>query len=607
MVLKDIIATKAPSFLQKIIFWRKRGSDYSELEVKKDVIRIEHYYERRGFPDVQVTWHVHNGSASWKKIVTFYVDEGLPLKTVSVSYTIQAPRKDSLRIQKSALFHRALRRIPLRKGKRYEKIREHAVSGRMEAALNNLGYPYAGVELHPLVDSIAHKVDLKMLIKPGPLAYISEINVAQVPQEDRHILVRQSGLKIGERFSQKGLNEAQQAIFSHPLFNFVTVEIPDQPHDSTVTIQITAREHKPYTIGIRAGFGTAEYLRGEVSWTDRNPFGGGNEFTTTARASFIEQRLTLSYLVPYIFNNKSSFFTSPFISHRLEPGYELLQGGINNTMVYQVSPYLTHTITYEYTRNNITQKKTNVTTYRDTTQLYNISALQFSAIYQRNFAGGGDGWYLSPYLELSGLLGTGTYTYQKASLSISRLQEIGYRTDLVVRLNGGMIFYGKNDTLPASIRFFEGGNRSVRGWYRQQLGTKLPVLHPDGSFSQYIPSGGRVEFTFNLELRQGLPFIYPKLGMAAFIDGGQVWRKASDIFFFDKHTFRDVIHQMNYDGLQFGAGLGLSYRTPIGPVRLDVGYKLNPTLSDLNYYNGTYHGSRTWNRIAFHLSIGNTF
>ncbi|HKI43925.1 MAG TPA: BamA/TamA family outer membrane protein [Balneolales bacterium] len=607
MVLKDIIATQAPSFIQKLMFWKTPGTPFDKTEVEKDVIRIEHYYTRRGYPDIQVSYNIKSGHPAWKKTVTFTINEGVPLKVQSLSYAIKDPKKDSLRIVKSNSFQKALHQIPLRVGERYETIMEPNVTGRLVNVMNNLGYPYASVDLQPQIDSLAHKVHLHILLKPGTIGYITKINAEQVPAKDKHILIRQSGIRVGDRFSQKLLSDAQQAIFSHPLFNFVTVEIPDQPHDSTVTVDITAREHKPHTISIQAGFGTQEYLRGQVSWTNRNPFGGGNDFNATTRASFIEQRLTFSFHMPYIFNNKSSFITSPFASHQLEPGYELLQAGINNTLVYQATPYLTHTVTYEYTRNNIMQKQTNVTTFRDTTQLYNISSLQFSSIFQHNFGSSGNAWYINPYVEFSGLLGTGTYTYQKVSLAVNRLQQIGYDTDLVLRVNGGMIFHDENDTLPASIRFFAGGARSVRGWYRQQLGTKEPLLHSDGSFNKYLPYGGRVEFTFNIELRQGLQFIYRKLGMDVFLDGGQVWRRAKDVKFFDRHTFQSLIRQMNYNGLQFGAGMGLSYQTPIGPVRLDVGYKLNPTLSDLNYYNGVYHGSRGWNRIAFHLSIGNTF
>ena len=98
-------------------------------------------------------------------------------------------------------------------------------------------------------------------------------------------------------------------------------------------------------------------------------------------------------------------------------------------------------------------------------------------------------------------------------------------------------------------------------------------------------------FGFNVEIRQELEFLIDGLGMAAFLDGGQVWE-----------TFARVPRRP----LQFGVGGGLRYQSPLGPVRVDIGYKLNPTNRDLDIYQGTSHGSG-WNRIGIHFSIGQAF
>ena len=55
-----------------------------------------------------------------------------------------------------------------------------------------------------------------------------------------------------------------------------------------------------------------------------------------------------------------------------------------------------------------------------------------------------------------------------------------------------------------------------------------------------------------------------------------------------------------------GAGGGIRYQSPIGPIRIDIGYKLNPTDEDLNIYEGTDYGSK-WSRIGIHFSIGQAF
>ncbi len=604
VVLENVIATEAPSFFQKIKFWKRGGFEYSETEVMKDVIRLEHFYQRRGFPDVKVKYSVK--AKKWKRFVTFKIDEGLPIIVSKVNYKIDDKTRYVKQIKESSEYSRIKKEQPLRKGKRYEVIRLPDVEGHFTNWFKNQGYAFANVRVSAHIDSTAKTADLTISMVPGPIGYISDIQVDGEKTVSKKLVIRESGLKIGQRFSQKKLGSAQQIIFNQPLFRFVTINVPDQPEDSTVNLQINVREHKLRSVKIMAGFGTEELLRGEVSWTHRNFFGHAHRFTAVARASFIEQRLGLDYLFPYVINNKSSFVISPFVEHLLEPGYELFDTGLNNSLVYQYSPHLTGSISYEYTHNQFRQKNMNIS-LPDSTKKYGISALQFAGYYRQSLVGGNNDWIINPFIELSGILKTGTYIYQKISLDVRRIFSISQGMQGVIRLNGGVIDAAQKDSLPASIRFFNGGTGSVRGWYRQQLGPKRPIFYSNGSFKEYLPVGGRAEFSFNMELRHQLNFLLRGFGMAVFLDGGQIWRKLSDVHFFDSQSFKSRIRQMNYQGLQFGAGGGISYQSPIGPVRLDVGYKLNPTLSDLDYYDGVYHASTFWRRITFHFSIGDVF
>lgn len=130
----------------------------------------------------------------------------------------------------------------------------------------------------------------------------------------------------------------------------------------------------------------------------------------------------------------------------------------------------------------------------------------------------------------------------------------------------------------------------MRGWSRQMLGPKRPSFD-EGRFDGYVPTGGRAVLTFNVELRQKLDFLFSGFGIGIFLDGGQVWR---------------AIDRMNERQVQFGTGGGLRYQSPIGPVRIDVGYKINPFHEDLNRFGNIDRGSE-WDRIGIHFSIGQAF
>lgn len=127
---------------------------------------------------------------------------------------------------------------------------------------------------------------------------------------------------------------------------------------------------------------------------------------------------------------------------------------------------------------------------------------------------------------------------------------------------------------------------------RQELGPKEAVFDSLGAFSGYVPTGGKATLSFNFELRQDVDRFIKGLSFAGFIDGGQVWK-----------TIRTTENRP----IQFGVGGGVRYESPIGPIRVDLGYKVNPTDEDLNIYQGDKSMSSAWNRWHFHFSIGQAF
>jgi outer membrane protein assembly complex protein YaeT len=128
--------------------------------------------------------------------------------------------------------------------------------------------------------------------------------------------------------------------------------------------------------------------------------------------------------------------------------------------------------------------------------------------------------------------------------------------------------------LPASERFFAGGDNTVRGFVLDQLGAE------DTINDQGFPTGGNGLVVLNLEMRA--PY-WKGLGAVAFFDAGNVFKRASDIRFTE---------------LRPAAGLGLRYRSPLGPLRIDVGFNLNRRLLP--------SGERERGAVL-HISLGQAF
>jgi outer membrane protein insertion porin family len=128
--------------------------------------------------------------------------------------------------------------------------------------------------------------------------------------------------------------------------------------------------------------------------------------------------------------------------------------------------------------------------------------------------------------------------------------------------------------LPASERFFAGGDTTVRGFALDQLGT--PATIDQNGF----PIGGSALTIFNAELR--VP-VFRGLGVVGFVDAGNVFARTSDI---DLGQLRGAV------------GMGFRYASPVGPIRVDLGFKTDR--------RETASGRRE-NLTALHISLGQAF
>ncbi|HCD53348.1 MAG TPA: hypothetical protein DEQ34_12935 [Balneolaceae bacterium] len=609
LVIKNNIANEGPSFWQKINIFKKTGTSIDKTEIRKDVIRIERFYQRRGYVDVQVSYELRARRKEWKKDLVFIVKENTPVRIAKVTLQTNASEADSAAIFGGNKFKRELNRIPYREGEVYQPIEEAEVLGRLIRVIKNKGYAYADLQIDARVDTSDRKAVIEFIADPGPQTRFDSIIVDGESTIDKEVVKRETGIKKGELYSEQAMRQAQREVFKHHLFRLALVSIPDQPKDSTLEIALRVKELPLRSLQLKLGIGDFDRLeepiawnnswklfRGQGTWVYRNVRGKGERFSVTGKYSFFEQNLSADYLFPYVYNTKSSISINPYYQRRDERAYNIETGGIQSTYGYEYNEFTTGTFSYQFSLNNETELRGS-TTIPDSLLSYDKSSFAFNLYYARGVRRGNNGIIIQPYLELSGLFGEASFSFQKVSLDVRKYFELNSKLTLATRIRGGAIYYSKQDSLPSDIRFYSGGTNTVRGWGRQQLGPKRLVVETDTSGAgqvntySYVPEGGNAVLNFNVELRQQLDSFIKGFGVAAFLDGGQVWRRMSDI---------------NSGDIQFGVGGGLRYRSPIGPIRVDVGYKVNPTNEDLNIVKGVDRGN-IWDRWGIHFSIGQAF
>ncbi|MEJ0038777.1 MAG: autotransporter assembly complex family protein [Gammaproteobacteria bacterium] len=140
---------------------------------------------------------------------------------------------------------------------------------------------------------------------------------------------------------------------------------------------------------------------------------------------------------------------------------------------------------------------------------------------------------------------------------------LGSAQRVLLRLSLGTMIVDDFDRLPPELRFFAGGDRSIRGFDYQDLGS----LSPNSTPQNRLVVGGTNLAVGSIELER---YFLPKWGAAVFVDGGDAWRTGEF-------------------ALNIGAGIGLRWRSPVGVVRLDVAKPVKSDLADA---------------IRFHITIG---
>ena len=158
-------------------------------------------------------------------------------------------------------------------------------------------------------------------------------------------------------------------------------------------------------------------------------------------------------------------------------------------------------------------------------------------------------------------------------------RRIASRTVVALRLRLGIVSpFGSGEFVPQQERLFAGGATTVRGFGQNQVGprvyladslrlvtsgpdTLLWALPPDSTGWRVVPTGGDRSVVASLEVRRRLPLFGDALQLVAFVDGGAVWDRGA----------------VSSLALQLTPGVGVRAFTPIGPVRLDVGYNDYPS------------------------------
>jgi translocation and assembly module TamA len=609
--------------------------DRDQLEV--DRRRIEAYAREHGYYDARVREVQVVGVGPGQVDVVFVVDEGEPVRVtgIEIAGMEEAPEASA-----------SLRKPALRVGRVFTVADYDAYRDQLTAALQNNGWATAEVTQEAQVLPEEHGARVRYTVKAGPRFRFGAIFVAGAGAVSKERIRRRAAEEItqGAWFDQSKLGVAQARVFGMGVFGGTRVNrgTPD-PERGVIPVVVSVREapFRAVRLGPGVGFvsGSRVDVFGITGWTHRNFLGDLRKLDaslTVGYAWLSELRpeanggpvrrvirsgpvgtLAFDFLQTELDARPVDLGAHVEVQRGLEQGYDFWAQRLRLSLPVRLTKRITFIPSYNlevYELENAPALPNPADPGNDLPSPVLLSCDRpggstsdgvclLSYLEQRIEWDRRDdplntrrGFYLALSVQEGGRVGGYGYQYLRFVPEARMYLPIGERSVIAARARlGGFIPLGESLAPPTVALFQAGGPSSMRGY-------RLNRLSP---YQNGVPVGGNGLVEYSVETR------FPVRGNlfgAVFVDAGYVSFRSA----------KPTAYQTAFDPgrLQWATGVGIRYRTPVGPLRLDVAARMpNDFSSDVDF-NHRFPpvpsqegapGSRREPIVVLHLGVGEAF
>jgi outer membrane protein insertion porin family len=543
------------SLTRKKGFIFKHYLNFYPKDLEQDVQRIRLLLARRGYPYARVEPGFAPESSKEEVKVTLAVEHGPPVMVTDLQINGLSGTNDCRQLQ-----------LPCSPGHRFSEPALAKSLDQLVEKLKQQGHARAtATSKITSLDSTSVRVTIDAT--PGPIYRWAGATVTGVAEDQAIVARKKMNVPVGRIFNPDAMARAQDNLRQLGLFSAIRLDLKDAG-PQTLDMYADLMSRSPRSIEASAGYWTDEKLKVRARWTHRNLFLYGRGLLLQASYSQYLIDGGLSSWWPTLVGAQTRGEAVLSISREKEEGYRVTTTGLQTSIRYNYS--LHANVQLGYALQNVS-----VTVQPNLQQVFvQEKGLVTYLLLNWNFDSTDDpfdphhGMLSWAKLEYAPAPILGNTHYWRLESSWSTYRSLGGGLVGAVRLQGGLAApLGSSSDLLPNRKFYAGGANSMRGFKRRELG---PLD------AQGVPLGGRVEALGGVELR--IPLI-GRVGGALFLDTGQVWSRRS---------------QVDLSRMAVAAGPGLRVATPVGPLRIDVGFRLTNL-------------EPSQPKSVLHLGIGNAF
>ncbi|UCF70979.1 MAG: BamA/TamA family outer membrane protein [candidate division WOR-3 bacterium] len=516
----------------------KVGDEYGDLNISYDVERIGRFYTSLGFFDTKVTPEV--SICRDEVTILFQIEEG------------KRPRIERIVIHGDSMPN-TRRYMHVREGGFFILPKLNETERSMEDYFKDRGFPFADVEHSALPDSGI----LLLQIEKGALCYIRKIEVRGLTKARPHVVCREVELKAGDLYSKEKVYNSQRRIYALGFFSTLNVETPRVAPDSLDLI-FSVKELRSRILNFGVGISLPLSFLMSFGLEELNFANLGHRANITPMFKVNidrewEVKVEGRYTLPYVTSLGLQFSVLPFVWFEEKNDFSRRTRGNEFRIAKVFTEEAALNVSHQYKYVRIDPKVLLPDTIRGVT---NSVRTQFLLDLRDEFFDPRRGVYFVPSIQYAG----GVFGGENHFIRLEAEERVFFtilNNTVAQRFKVGRFI--PTDGAAVYEEFYLGGQYTLRGYPERSLG-------PDSIVDERY---GRILFNFNLEYRIRLPLNF---GLVAFFDAGYL---DNEIDFNDS------------DYLKTTAGFGVRYFTPIGPLRLDLGFPLQEEGSEL--YFGIYH------------------
>ncbi|TSE13572.1 outer membrane protein assembly factor [Mesorhizobium intechi] len=431
--------------------------------------------------------------------------------------------------------------------------------------LKEQGRPLAKVTDRQIVaDHATSTLDVTLTVAAGPVAGYGATTVEGTEKVDRDFTEYMTGLKRGKQYSPQEISDARDRLLALEVFNSVTFKEADKlDADGNIPIGVQVSERKPRYFGLGGTFSNTEGLGLEGYWGHRNLFGHAEKLRIDGAISGIgsnnlsdlNYNAGIMFQKPGVIGPASKFFASfkTVLEHPDAYDHFSVKGSTGLSYELDKKQTVSAEVALDYSRITDAFGK----------HTYLIASVPLQYVYDNRDSrlNPTRGFRVLAYAEPSyDILSGAAFLKLKGEGSAYQSLDTASKFVLAERVAVGSIVGTGLENVPADRRFYSGGGGSVRGYAYQGIGPK--------DFTGQ-PIGGLSFFETSVEMRIA---VTDTIGIVPFVDAGTVSTKSVP----------------NFSDVKVGAGVGLRYVTPFGPLRIDAAVPLNRDPGDPHF--GIYAG-----------------